>query len=69
MKNNDKPNKSPYMTCQEVAVYLRKTQGSIRNLVYRKQIAAFKVNRRLLFKKVEIDRWLEKFRVGNEFGY
>lgn len=65
----DKKVQSPYMTCREAAEYLRKTEGSIRNLVYRKQISAYKVNRRLLIKKVEIDRWLEKFRVGNEFGF
>ncbi|MBK9040590.1 MAG: helix-turn-helix domain-containing protein [Bdellovibrionales bacterium] len=60
---------SPYMTCPEAAVYLRKSQGAMRNLVLRKQITAYKVNRRLLFKKIELDRWIEKCRVGNLYGY
>ncbi|MBK7845844.1 MAG: helix-turn-helix domain-containing protein [Bdellovibrionales bacterium] len=60
---------SPYLTCSEAANYLRKSPGAMRNLVLRKQISAYKVNRRLLFKKVELDRWLEKCRVGNLYGY
>lgn len=60
---------SPYMTCAEAANYLRKSSGAMRNLVYRKQITAYKNGRRLLFKKTELNRWMEKCRVGNEFGF
>ncbi len=60
---------SPYLTCAEAAMYLRKSQGAMRNLVHRKQISAYKVNRRLLFKRAELERWMEKCRVGNLYGY
>lgn len=69
-ENRIKPKSlSPYMTCAEAANYLRKSSGAMRNLVYRKQITAYKNGRRLLFKKSELDRMMEKCRVGNEFGY
>ena len=58
-----------FMTSAEVAQYLKKSPGAVRNLVLRKKVTAYKVNRRLLFKKSEIDRWLEKSRVGNFYGY
>lgn len=57
------------MTCAEAAIYLRKSPGAMRNLVYRRQITAYKNNRRLLFKKIELDRWMEKCRIGNLYGY
>jgi excisionase family DNA binding protein len=60
---------SPYMTCAEAGQYLRKSPGAMRNLVLRKKITAYKFNRRLLFKKAELDRWLEKCRVGNAYGF
>lgn len=62
-------NESPYLTCAEAALYLRKSQGAMRNLVHRKQISAYKVNRRLLFKRAELERWMEKCRVGNLYGF
>jgi hypothetical protein len=41
----------------QVASYLGRTPGAIRNMVMRKQIPYRKVNGRLVFFKDEIDRW------------
>ena len=48
-----------WITSEEAALYLRKSIGALRNLVYRGQIRARKWNRRLYFKRSELDRMLE----------
>ena len=49
-----------YLTVDELALYVRRTQGAIRNLVLRKVIPFRKPAGRLLFVKEEIDEWIRK---------
>lgn len=56
------------LTAKEAAFYLRKSPEAIRNLVYRKQLVAYKAGGRLLFKKEEIDRWILRNRVIVGYG-
>lgn len=65
-KNYEKP--PEYLTANEIAFYLRRSIGAVHNLVYRKQIPAYKVGGRLLFKKEEIDRWILRNRVIVGYG-
>lgn len=57
-----------YLTAKETAAYLRRSMGAVHNLVYRKQLTAYKPSGRLLFKKDEIDRWVEKNRLSIGYG-
>lgn len=66
-KGNDE--KKPYLTIEEAAKYLRVSEAAIRVRVHRGQMTAYKPGRRLLFNKKELDRLLEKSRVGYEYGY
>ena len=51
-----------YLSKKEAARY---TSLSIRNLESRlPEIPHFKIGQKILFKKSELDRWLERFRVG-----
>jgi len=51
-----------YMDKREAAAY---TSLSLRNLEARlPEIPHFRVGKKLLFKKSELDRWLEQFREG-----
>lgn len=54
--------KSPFMTPQEAADYLRITKQTLYNLVYQQKITPIRmgngVRARLLFKKAELDRYL-----------
>jgi excisionase family DNA binding protein len=49
---------SPHFTTEQVAEYLRRTPGAIRNLVLRRAIPFRKPAGRLLFIKEEIDLWI-----------
>lgn len=60
---------SPYLTTAEAALFLRISEEALRVRVMRKQITAYKSGKRLLFKKKELVRVIEKNRVGYEFGY
>lgn len=57
-----------YLTAREVAEYLRKSPGAIHNMVYRKQLTAYKPGGRLLFKKEDVDRWVHGFRLIVGYG-
>lgn len=57
-----------YLTAQEAAVYLRKSSGAIHNMVYRRQLTAYKPGGRLLFRKEEIDQWVLKNRLIVGYG-
>ena len=49
-----------YMNTAEVANYLRKSPGAIRNLVLRRRIPFRKLAGRLLFRKSEINAWIDR---------
>ncbi len=57
-----------YLTVKEAAAYLRKSVGAIHNLVYRKQLPVYKPGGRLLFRKKDVDRWIEKSRLSVGYG-
>jgi len=57
-----------YLTAKETASYLRRSVGAVHNLVYRKQLPAYKPSGRLLFKKEDIDRWVERNRLSIGYG-
>lgn len=48
-----------WLSCKEAAIYLRKSVGQIRNMVYRGQIRARKYNSRLYFNRRELDNLIE----------
>lgn len=52
-------NNLEWMTTAEAAFYLRKSTDAIRQMVCRGQIRARKFNRRLYFKKMELDQLLD----------
>jgi excisionase family DNA binding protein len=55
--------KDVFLTIEEAAGYMRTTVSALRNLVWRKRLPAYKPNRRLLFKKTDLDYWIEKGRL------
>lgn len=59
-KNNPLESKygSPYFDTQQLASYIHRTPGAIRNLVLRRAIPFRKPGGRLLFVKTEIDEWV-----------
>ncbi len=52
----------------EAASYLRTTPGSVRNLVYRRQITSYKPFGKLLFKKDDLDRAIRTSKRGGHDG-
>jgi hypothetical protein len=48
-----------YLTIFELSDYIKRTPGSIRNLVLRRKIPYRKPAGRLLFDREEIDRWVQ----------
>ena len=52
-------NNLKWMTTDEAAIYLRKSSNAIRTAVCRGQIVARKFQRRLYFKRSELDRLIE----------
>lgn len=53
-----------WMRTEDAAKYLRTSVGQIRNMVYRGQLRPRKFNRRLYFRKADIDRAIESSRNG-----
>lgn len=51
-----------WLNTKELADYLGTSVGSVRNMVWRGQITAYRFLKILLFKKVEIDRMIESGR-------
>jgi len=51
--------KEALWTKKEVLAYLRISPGTLRKLMNRNQIPYIKLERKVLFKKSDIDRWLE----------
>lgn len=53
-----------WMRTEDAAKYLRTSVGQIRNMVYRGQLKPRKFNRRLYFRKADIDRTIENSKNG-----
>ena len=49
-----------YLTTLEVAQYIKRSPGAVRNLVLRRAIPFRKPAGRLLFNKDEIDQWVKQ---------
>jgi excisionase family DNA binding protein len=59
-------NKVPHdvlLTRSELMEYLKIKQGTLRKLMLRNEFPYFKLERRVLFRKSDIDKWLESKRV------
>ncbi len=52
------------MTSEEAAMYLRRSVGQIRNMVYRGQLRYRRFCRRLYFRKFDLDRLIESSTKG-----
>ena len=48
-----------YLNVEELALYIKRSKGAIRNLVLRRAIPYRKPAGRLMFLKNEIDEWIE----------
>lgn len=48
-----------WLNSEEAASYIRRSVGQLRNMVYRGQIRARKLQGRLLFSRRELDRLIE----------
>ena len=48
-----------YLSTDEVAGYIKRSPGAIRNLVLRRKIPYHKPGGRLLFDREEIDQWVK----------
>jgi excisionase family DNA binding protein len=55
---------SPYMTAEEAATYLRFPKKRIYGLTSRGEIPHRKQDGRLIFRRDELDRWMDGFYVG-----
>jgi len=51
------------LTRSELMEYLKIKQGTLRKLMLRNEFPYFKLERRVLFRKFDIDKWLESKRV------
>jgi len=48
-----------YLTVEQLASYIKRSKGAIRNLVLRRAIPYCKPAGRLIFLKEEIDQWVQ----------
>ncbi len=48
--------KLKWMNAKEAALYLRVSVGQIRNMVWRGQVRSYKIQNRLRFLRVDLDR-------------
>lgn len=56
-----------YLSVKEAADYLKRTPGSIYNLIFLKRIPYYKPNGgRVLFKKEELQAWVERSAIATE---
>jgi len=51
------------LTRRELMEYLKIKQGTLRKLMLRNEFSYFKLERRVLFRKSAIDKWLESKQV------
>lgn len=56
-----------FLNVQEAATYLKRTPGSVYNLIFQKRIPYYKPNGgRVLFKKEELQAWVESSAIATE---
>ena len=63
MADKNKSTQDVLLTRKELMDYLRIKQGTLRKLMLRNEFPYFKLERRVLFRKNDIDKWLESKRV------
>jgi NitT/TauT family transport system substrate-binding protein len=51
------------LTKRELMEYLRISKGTLDKLMKRRDLPFLKLGKRVLFRRQEIDAWLEKYRV------
>ena len=51
---------------KEIAKYLRRSELSVRRLVWEKKIPFYKIGGKILFKETDIEKWLEKKKKGEK---
>ncbi len=54
-----------FLTLKEAAAYVRLSQRTLRRQVNQIQPRPFKYGRKLLFKKSDLDQWMERYRLAN----
>ncbi len=54
------------LTRKELMDYLKIKQGTLRKLMLRNEFPYFKLERRVLFRKDDIDKWLESKQVNKK---
>jgi excisionase family DNA binding protein len=52
-----------FLTKRELMEFLSISRGTVDNLMKRRELPFFKIGKRVLFKKTDIDKWLETKRV------
>jgi len=55
-----------WLTLEQIAEYLQMSTSSIYKMAQKGKIPAYKVGRQWRFKKEEIDRWIERGKLGIE---
>ena len=55
--------KDVLLTREELMEYLRIKRSTLQKLMYKGEFPYFKLERRVLFRKLDIDKWLESKRV------
>ena len=55
----------PWLNSHEAAEYLRVSNGALRNMIYRGEIAVYKIGKRSRFLKKELDEYLSCRRYRN----
>ena len=58
-KNKDEDSINELLSVDEVANYLNYAKASIYGLVHKRELPYIKTGKKLLFKKKDIDRWIE----------
>jgi hypothetical protein len=53
-----------WMSSEEAAIYLRRSVGQVRNMVYRRQLSYRKFCRRLYFRRLDLDKLIETSKLG-----
>jgi excisionase family DNA binding protein len=54
------PPVTPWMSLEEAAIYLRRSEDSLRSLVKRNRVPVHRVGGRLTFDREELDRWIRE---------
>ena len=63
LMDKNKTSKDILLTRKELMDYLKIKQSTLRKLMLRNEFPYFKLERRVLFRKDDIDKWLESKRV------